>query len=63
MRCWPTWKRKVAAWHNSSRKKLLKYMDDRLAFVADDDTAYVMDDFGTLRAVPFTLPAFFFNET
>lgn len=40
----------------------MKYMDDRLGFVSEDDQAFVMDDFGDLHQVPFCLPAFFFNE-
>ena len=38
------------------------YMDDRLGFVeTNTDTAWTMDDYGTLVSVPFTLPQWFFQ--
>lgn len=38
------------------------YMDDRLGFVDDQDAAWTMDDFGSLVPVPFTLPAWYWQE-
>ena len=40
----------------------MKYMDDRLGFVSDEDECYVMDDFGALVWVPFSIGLWFFSE-
>lgn len=40
----------------------MTYMDDRLGFVDANDSAWVMDDFGQLVRVPFTLPQWFFQS-
>jgi hypothetical protein len=40
----------------------MKYMDDHLGFIGDDDEAYVMDDYGYLTWVPFSLPSAYFQS-
>jgi hypothetical protein len=37
-------------------------MDDRLGFVGEDDDSWVMDDFGNLVRVPFTIPSWFWQD-
>lgn len=46
-----------------TKMTIYKYMDDRIGFFSyPDDDAYVMDDFGVLVEVPWTLETFYWQE-
>jgi hypothetical protein len=40
----------------------VRYMDGRLGFVDEEDMAWIMDDYGNLMRVPFSLPSWFWQE-